>query len=484
MGDEASDGLIVPAKSGNLAQRDPVEGRGPEIEEPFGGKMSERPSSRNVSTKLERIAELARNMPHVALTTLAHHIDLDLLHEAYRQTRKDGAAGVDGQTAEQYAKELEQNLQSLLDRLKSGSYRAPAVRRVHLPKGDGKSTRPIGIPTFEDKVLQRAVAMVLGAVYEQDFLPSSYGFRPGRSAHQALGDLWQQATEMQGGWVLEADIRSFFEALDHGHLRRFLDRRVRDGVLCRVIDKWLKAGVLEEGQLTRPKGGSPQGGVISPVLANLYLHAVLDEWFENEVKPRMRGQARLFRYADDFVILFARKDDAERVLAVLPKRLGRYGLRLHPDKTRIVRFRRPSPRRSSERHTRPGTFDFLGFTHHWGRSRKGRWVVKRKTARDRMRRAVRAANLWLKRHRHMPIADQHRMIVRKLRGHFNYYGLTGNSRCLSSYRFRVLRLWRKWLSRRSQKGGMSWQRFQHLLQRYSLPPPVVAHSVYRRAANP
>jgi group II intron reverse transcriptase/maturase len=423
-------------------------------------------------------------MPGVALTTLAHALDLDALRDAYRETRKDGAVGVDGQTAQQYAEDLEGNLRSLLERFRSGRYRAPAVRRVHIPKHDGKRTRPIGIPTFEDKILQRAAARVLEAVYEQDFLPCSYGFRPGRSAHQALQDLWVAAMKMGGGWVLDVDIQDFFGSLDHDHLRGFLNQRVRDGVLRRAIDKWLRAGVLEEGRLSRPSEGTPQGGVISPLLANIYLHIVLDEWFAEVVRPRLRGASALIRYADDFVIVFAREDDARRVLEVLPKRLGKYGLRVHPDKTRLVPFRRPRPESRPDRSHRPGTFDFLGFTHYWGRSRKGSWVLKRQTASDRQRRALVSMNRWLSRHRHRSIVEQHQLLSWKLRGHNAYYGITGNWQRLSRFHFAVVGLWRKWLNRRSQRGRLTWERFTALLRRYPLPRPRVVHSVYRRAANP
>jgi len=261
--------------------------------------MPERPSSESVSTRRQRIAMLAKQSPQMAFTTLNHYLDLDWLREAFHRTRKDGAPGVDGQAWTDYAKDLEANLRSLLDRAKSGNYRAPPVRRVHIPKGTGNETRPIGIPTLEDKVLQRAVVMVLESIYEQDFHDSSYGFRPKRSAHQALDSLWTQTMKSGGGWVLEVDIRKFFDTLDHGHLREFLRRRVRDGVLLRLIGKWLNAGVLEDGCLTHPESGSPQGGVISPLLANVYLHYVLDEWFAGEVQPRLRGQAFLIRYADD-----------------------------------------------------------------------------------------------------------------------------------------------------------------------------------------
>ena len=286
------------------------------------------PSPETVSPKLERIAKLAKEAPDMAFTSLAHHIDIDWLREAYKPTCKNGATGVDGQTADEYAANLEDNLRSLLDRAKSGTYRAPPVRRVHIPKGDGTQTRPIGIPTFEDKILQRAVAMVLEAVYEQDFLDCSYGFRRGRSAHQALEALQHEAVRMAGGWVLEVDIQKFFDTLDHADLRELLRRRVRDGVLLRLIGKWLNAGVLEDGSLSYPDAGTPQGGVISPLLANVYLHEVLDVWFERDVKPRLRGRAFQVRYADDFVIQFSREDDARRVLAVLPKLFCKYGLTL------------------------------------------------------------------------------------------------------------------------------------------------------------
>ena len=297
-----------------------------------------------VSTKRQRIAELAKQSPRMGFTSLNHHLDLIWLVEAYNRTRKDGAPGVDGQTAEDYGRCLLDNLESLLDRAKSGTYWAPPVRRVRIPKGTGTETRPLGIPTLEDKVLQRAVVLALEPIYEQDFLPCSYGFRPGRSAHQALQALWQQVMAPGGCWLVEVDIRKFFDTLDHAHLRTLLQQRVRDGVLLRLIDKWLQAGVLEGGELTYPEAGTPQGGVISPLLANVYLHYVLDEWFAQVVKPRLKGRAFLVRYADDFVMGFACEEDARRVLDVLPKRFGKYGLTIHPDKTRLLPFVRPAPR--------------------------------------------------------------------------------------------------------------------------------------------
>lgn len=434
--------------------------------------MGETQSSQTVRTKLERIASIAREKPGVALTTLAHHIDVDWLREAFRRTRKDGARGVDGQGAPEYGERLEENLESLLGRAKSGTYRAPPVRRVNIPKGDGTQTRPIGIPTFEDKVLQRAVAMVLEAIYEQSFYDLSYGFRPGRSAHQACEALRSTAMKMAGGWVLEVDIRRFFDTLVHEHLREILSRRVRDGVILRLIGKWLKAGVLEGAELSRPEAGTPQGGVISPLLANIYLHEVIDDWFVREVQPRLNGQAALIRYADDLVFFFERKEDAERVLDVLPKRFGKYGLTLHPDKTRLVPFRRPE---RDDGGGGPGTFDFLGFTHHWAKSRKGRWVVKKRTARDRFSRTLRHIRNWCRVHRHDDVKKQHRALSLKLNGHYSYYGVTSNYDALKRLWRVVVLTWRKWLSRRSQKAYMSWEKMTRLLERYPLPTPRIVH---------
>ncbi len=435
----------------------------------------------DISTRLSRIAELTRKYPDGAHTTLAHHIDLDFLKEAYRRTRKDGAAGVDGQTAAHYASHLEDNLKDLLERFKLGRYAAPPVKRVHIPKGERGKTRPIGIPTFEDKVLQRAVTMVLEAVYGPLFIEGSYGFRAGRGAHDALEAIWKSTMAMRGGWVIEADIKSFFDRLDHGHLRAFLDKRVRDGVVRRVIGKWLKAGVLENGQVFHPETGSPQGGVISPVLANIYLHEVLDTWFERDVKARLQGCAQLIRYADDFVIILERQDDAQRVMEVLPKRFGKYGLELHPEKTRVVAFGRPGP---SDRGppSGPGTFDFLGLTHYWGRSRKGNPVVMRKTTKSRLARAIRSVHRRCRANRHLPIPDQQRSLRQKLRGHYSYYGITGNIRALNAVYQAARRAWRHWLNRRGGKQRMTWPRFTAILARHPLPTPRIVHSAL--AANP
>lgn len=441
-------------------------------------------NSSDVFTKQQRIAELARRTPPRGLTSLAYRMDIDWLRAAFRRTRKDGAVGVDEQTWHQYATNLEANLHSLLDRAKSGTYRAPPVRRAYIPKpGSPGETRPIGIPTLEDKVLQRAVVMLLEPIYEQDFLDCSYGFRPGRSAHQALEDLWRWSMDHAVGWVVEVDIRKCFDTLDHAHLREFLQLRVRDGVLKRLIGKWLKAGVMEDGNVSYPETGSPQGGVISPLLANIFLHYVLDVWFAEEVLPRLRGRAHLIRYADDFVILFTHEDDARRVLEVLPKRFGKYGLTLHPEKTRLIPFRRPPHKTAgagNEQSPEPAAFDLLGFTHYWGRSWRGPWVVKRQTASDRLSRAVKKIAQWCRRNRHDPVDVQHRMLSQKVRGHYAYYGITSNGRALRDFLEAVQRCWRKWLDRRNRERVMTWDRFNRLLKRYPLPPPRIVHSVYVR----
>jgi RNA-directed DNA polymerase len=441
-------------------------------------------NSEPVLTKQQRIASLAERSPSMSLTSLAHLMDLEWLRTAFYRTRRDGAPGVDGQTARDYEEHLEENLQSLLDRAKSGTYRAPPVRRVHIPKGTGNETRPIGIPTLEDKVLQRAVVMLLEPIYEHDFQDCSYGFRPRRSAHQALEAVWQQAMKHPVGWVLEVDIRKFFDKLDHAHLREFLRLRIRDGVLLRLIDKWLKAGVMEDEQVFYPEAGSPQGGVISPLLANIFLHYVLDTWFAEEVLPRLRGHAAMIRYADDFVILFRHEADARRVMEVLPKRFGRFGLTLHPDKTQLVPFRRPPRAASGDSPCsvpEPGTFDLLGFTHYWGRTRDGRWVVKRKTASNRLTRAVRAIAEWCRKNRHRPIPEQRRTLSQKLRGHYAFYGITGNAPSLAEFYMAVTGTWRKWLSRRNRERCFPWSLFAAMLKRTPLPLPRVVHSVFHRS---
>jgi RNA-directed DNA polymerase len=437
----------------------------------------------NVSTKQERIAKLARSNPAMAFISLNHYLDHEWVRYAYECTRKDGAVGVDGQTAEEYAANLEQNLLSLIDRLKSGRYKAPPVRRHYIPKSDGSGERGLGIPCFEDKIAQRAIVMLLEPIYEHDFRDCSFGFRPGRNAHQALQAVWKGIMGRGGRWVLDVDVRKYFASISHAKLRELLARRVMDGVVRRMIDKWLKAGVLEEGQLYYPEAGTPEGGVISPLLANVYLHYVLDEWFTQQVQPRLRGPSTLVRYCDDFVALFAYKDDAERVLEVLGKRLGKYGLQLHPDKTRMVDFRfRDRAPHEGEASTMATTFDFLGFTHVWARSRKGKALVQQQTAKARLARAIKAIDQQCRVMRHWPLREQHKRLCQMLRGHYAYYGISGNSKRLGNLHERVRRCWQKWLSRRSNHSSVTWVAFARILAHLPIPRPRIVHR-HRYAAS-
>jgi group II intron reverse transcriptase/maturase len=440
-------------------------------------------SKDTVYTKQQRIAELARIHPDVSFTSLAHHIDLVWLYEAFGRTRKDGATGIDSVRAEEYEQELNTNLRSLLERAKTGKYFAPPVLRAHIPKDPvKKETRPIGIPTFEDKVLQRACQMVLEPLYEQEFLDCSYGFRTGRSAHGALQSLWKQMMYMDGCWIIDLDIRKFFDTMVHKHIGEILKRRVSDGVVTRLIGKWLNAGVWEAGNISYPEKGTPQGGVISPMLSNIYLHEVLDVWFEKEVKSRLRGEAFLIRYADDAVLGFATEDDARRVMEVLPKRFARYGLTIHPEKTRVVRFAKPNNTNSGV-NSQDNTFNFLGFTHYWATSRKGMAVIKRSTERSRFARALMKIKEWCRTNRHNPVKEQHKTLNQKLRGHYAYYGIIGNSPMLSNFHHKVRRIWRKWLQRRSCDGSIPWDNFALLEKTYPLAPARIVQSAHLRKAT-
>jgi group II intron reverse transcriptase/maturase len=321
--------------------------------------------------------------------------------------------------------------------------------------------------------------MVLEPLYEQEFLECSYGFRPGRSAHDAVRSLWEQLTSIGGGWIIDLDIRKFFDTMDHACLRGILKKRVCDGVILRLIGKWLKAGVLDKGNVTFPARGTPQGGVISPMLSNIYLHEVLDKWVHIVVKPRLKGKTFLIRYADDAILGFSCEEDALRVMEVLSKRFGKYGLTIHPEKTRVVRFNKPKMKHDTERSDpRRETFNFLGFTHYWGLSRKGRWVIKRRTEKNRFSRSLKRVAQWCKRNRHLALQVQFEHLQKKLRGHYAYYGITGNMRSLENFQYQVRRVWRKWLNRRSRKRSMTWEKFNQVLKRYPLSQPKIVHSCY------
>jgi RNA-directed DNA polymerase len=424
----------------------------------------------NMSPGLLKVGERAKREPAGRFHALAHLLDVPALTRAYRRARSDAAVGVDGVTKEQYGQDLEANFQALHARLKTKQYRHQPIRRVHIPKAQGK-TRPIGISAFEDKLVQDAVREVLEAIYEQDFLECSYGFRPGRSAHDAVRTLKRIVDRGEVRWILEADIVSFFDSLDRTELKKMLEVRVADGSLLRLIGKCLHVGVLDGETMVEPELGTAQGSVLSPLLGNVYLHYVLDLWFETEVKPRLQGKATLIRYCDDFLIGFEREDDARRVPAVLDKRMGRYGLTLHPDKTRLVPFW--CPPQVQQRGQGPATFDFLGFTLYWRRTRTGHWRMGCKTRRASLRRAKKAIYDWCRRHRHQPVEAQHAALGRRLRGHFNYFGVSGNFPSLLRLVEATKRAWYKWLCRRSQRKRLNWERFTDLLRQMPLPRPRI-----------
>lgn len=344
---------------------------------------------------------------------------------------------------------------------------------MYIPKAKG-GQRPIGIPTFEDKIVQRAVVLLLSTIYERDFYEFSYGFRPGKGAHNALRDLRNRIMALEeGGWVVDADIRGFFDSVDHGALRQILRQRVNDGGILRLIGKWLAAGALEGGQLLHPETGTPQGGVLSPLLANIYLHTVLDEWFVQEVQPRLEGRAFLIRYADDFLIVCEKERDARRVLTVLPKRLARYSLTMHPEKTRLIRFQKPQGLKALPGGN--GTFEFLGFTHHWTRSLRGYWVLKRRITKTALQRIAQSFQAWCKANRHLPRPQQHDTLSRKLRGLYAYYGIKGNSRHLYLLLRMAQEAWVKWLNRRGGKKWFGWKAFKALQAIRPLPTPRIVH---------
>jgi group II intron reverse transcriptase/maturase len=429
----------------------------------------------HVSPKLLEVMERAKRSPQMRFFSLAHLIDEEALKRAYHRLRKDAAVGVDGVTKEHYGEALDRNVADLHGRMKAMRYRHQPVRRVHIPKERGK-TRPIGISSVEDKVVQGALREVLEAVYEPIFSDRSYGFRPGRKAHDALRPLNQALDRGEASWILEADIESFFDSIDRKMLMEMLQERVADSSLLRLVGKCLHVGILDGEEYSEPTEGTAQGSSLSPLLGNIYLHHVLDQWFERDVLPRMRGKAHLIRYADDFVIGFEREDDARRVWGVLRSRFERYGLRLHPEKTRLLRFGRPA--RGSPDGKGPASFDFLGFTVYWRQTRTASWRPAFKTRTSRLRRAITAAAEWCRRHRHDPVKEQSKALRRSLEGHDNYFGVNGNRRSLAVLRRQVERVWKKWLARRGQRRPLSWKRFEGILQRYPLPTPKIRIQIW------
>jgi RNA-directed DNA polymerase len=433
-----------------------------------------------MSPGLLKVRERAKQHPDARFNSLAHLLDGEVLLRAYDRVRKNAAVGVDGITKEQYGQELVDNLVNLHKRLRSKQYRHQPILRVHIPKAPGK-TRPIGISSMEDKIVQGAMREVLEAIYEHDFLDCSYGFRPGRSAHDALRALNRMVRGERISVFLEADIQAFFDSIPRDKLMEMLRIRVADPSFLRLVSKCLHVGVLDGEEYSEPDEGTAQGSIISPMLGNVYLHYVLDRWFERDIKPRLAGHAQLIRYADDFVMGFERPEDARRVLDVLHRRMARYGLTLHPDKTRLIPFARPL--RRSTRRSGAGSFDFLGFTMHWCRTRRGSWRLGMKTRKARIRTALKAIGEWCRRHRHLPLKEQHATLVRRIGGHFRYFGVNGNSRSLNQVRYYAARIWRKWLRRRSHKARrtLTWERFRAYLAAHPLPPTRVYVQLWARA---
>lgn len=426
-----------------------------------------------MSTQFERISELAREDRQLQFLSLAHYLTPTALLEAYRSLRKDAIAGVDGVTYREYNKSADKNIRELHERVRSKRYRAQPLKRIYIPKENGKQ-RPISVPSLQDKILQKAVVTLLNAVYEQDFYPCSFGFRPGRSQQDALDEVGRTVCRRPIRWILEVDISGYFDAIVRSHLIEMIERRVKDGSILRLISKWINVGVVDEGRLLTDETGVGQGQVISPLLSNIYLHYVLDEWFATEVKPRMKGEAHEVRFADDFILCFQFKEDAERVLAVLRKRFERYGLTLHPEKTRLIEF----GRKAVEQSERPGgkapeTFDFLGFTHLATRSRRGYFTIHVRTMRKRLKRSIKAVAEWCRQHLHRTLKEQQEGLNKKLLGHYEYYGRPTNMPCLRRFYRLVERIWKKNLNRRTRGRWLTWEKFQYIRARYPLVLPRI-----------
>ena len=421
-----------------------------------------------MSTKESQIVERAKQFKDEPLTNLHKYIDGMLLHESYRGLNKYSKAGTDGNNWYEYGSKLPERLPELLSEFKSGEYKAPPIRRAYIPKGKtGK--RPLGIPTIEDKVLQSSVRKVLEPVYELLFKECSYGFRPKRSCHQAIRYMFEQVSFRGMYYIIDADIKNYFGSIDHGKLREFLDLRVKDGVIRRMLDKWLKAGIMEDKQLRYPKEGTPQGGLISPLLSNIYLHYVLDAWFTEQIQPLLKGRSFIVRYADDFILGFQCETDAKRVMEVLHKRFAKYNLELHLDKTRLTDLKRNAKGNKS--------FDFLGFTHYMGKSRKGRVVLKRKTSKKKFSQKVMEIGQWIKENRHTKLVNFINNLNNKLRGHYAYYGITFNSRSIQNFFDQVRDLLHKWLNRRGGKNKWNWERYIKLIDEWiPLLKPKIYHS--------
>jgi RNA-directed DNA polymerase len=473
-----SDGPVVPARQPNkpavVAGAEAVEGRGPAKGNTASETRPGRSAGMGVSSDLDRVRQVAREDKDVRFTALLHHVTVDRLREAYRAIRPDAAAGVDGVTWRDYGSDLEANLSDLYARVHRGAYRARPTRRVFIPKADGR-LRPLGVASVEDKILQRAVVEVLNAVYEEDFLGFSYGFRPGRSQHDALDALSVGIVRKKVNFVLDADISDFFGGLDQGWLERFLEHRIADKRVLRLIQKWLRAGVIEDGEWTKTEEGTAQGASVSPLLSNVYLHYVFDLWADQWRRRNARGDMILTRFADDYVAAFEHRDDAERFLADLRDRFAKFSLELHPEKTRLIEFGRYAADNRARRGDRkPETFEFLGFTHMCAKTRNGRFKLKRVTSKKKMRAKLHSVKTEMRRRWHHSIPEQGRWLARVLAGHYRYYAVPDNIRALQAFREAVIRRWLKALRRRSQRSRVTWERMRRIADRW-LPQPQIHH---------
>lgn len=422
----------------------------------------------NVPTSLRAIAKKAAKQPGYRFQNLYRMLDEDMLRDSWQYVRKDAAVGVDRVRAQEYEQKLDENIHRLVEDLKQKRYRAKLVRRQYIPKADGKKLRPLGIPATEDKLLQVAVKRILEAIYEQDFLDCSFGYRPKVGASDAAGKVQQELQFGKYNYVVEADIRGYFDQLNHKWLLKMLAERVDDKALLRLIEKWLKAGILDtDGKVLHPVTGSPQGGIVSPILANVYLHYVLDLWFQKVVVPRCGGKASLIRYADDFVCAFEKQEDAQRFYEVLGKRLGKFGLQLSEDKTRIIPFSGKSERLGAT------SFDFLGFEYRWGRDNKGKPHVWQRTSRKSLKNSLKRFGVWCREYRHQKIPELIKQLNAKLRGYYNYYGVIGNGTGLWEFFYWAMKLLMKWLNRRSQRRSYNWEEFNHLIERYGVERPRI-----------
>lgn len=431
-------------------------------------------SGEPVATKLRRIAEKARKEPLFKFTSLYHLMNEELLRECFQRLREDAAAGIDNVTKEEYAENLDANLTNLTERLHRMAYIPQPVRRKYIPKPGSAKQRPLGIPCFEDKLVQAGMVRILEAVYEQDFIEDSYGFRPGRSCHKALRALSETVEGQPVNHVAEADIKGFFDNVNQEWLMKFLAHRIGDKRIQRMVKRFLKAGVAEDGSITVSDEGTPQGGVISPLLANIYLHYALDLWFEKVYRKKCSGYARMIRYADDFVVCFQYKMDAERFGRELRIRLGKFGLEVEPTKTRVMEFGRFAVQNAKARGEKPATFDFLGFTHYCGTRRDGTgFRMKRVTTRKRFTAKVKAFKEWLRKARTLKTKELWATAQAKLRGHYAYYGVTDNSSGIKRFAAEAEKLLFKWLNRRGKRGCLNWERFCEMLKRFPLPQPRI-----------